>query len=227
MIIKSVLKTFIICLCFLFFYTKTVYSQKVKITTTPQSAKIYVNGVSMGAGQLIVTVPSNECVTVEIKEEGFIPEIRTYCKKRGVSPPPKTDYFQLQPDESYTSSLQSDIANNEIVLNVKTGRDKTEAWKIIVTTILSKFDVLENNDEKLGYLRTSWVGVTFKTNTVRMRVIVKQANEDPLSYKIKFVSEYSGRAGTAFNADEQYRSFDRILKKYDGFLEEMSTKLKN
>lgn len=202
-------------------------SQKVKITTSPQSAKIYVNGVSMGAGQLVVTVPSNECVTVQIVEEGFIQETRTYCKKRGVSPPPKTDYFQLQPDESYTSSLQSDIANNEIVLNVKNDRTKAEAWKIIVTTILSKFDVLENNDEKLGYLRTSWVGATFKANTVRMRVIVKQSTEDPLSYKIKFVSENSGRSGTAFNADEQYRAFDRILKKYDGFLEELTTKLKN
>ncbi len=205
----------------------TGYAQKVKITTSPQSARIYVNGVSMGAGQLVVTVPSNECVTVQIVEEGFIQETRTYCKKRGVSPPPKTDYFQLQPDESYTSSLQSDIANNEIVLNVKSDRTKAEAWRIIVTTILSKFDVLENNDEKLGYLRTSWVGATFKANTVRMRVIVKQSSEDPLSYKIKFVSENSGRSGTAFSADEQYRAFDRILKKYDGFLEELSTKLKN
>ena len=224
---RAILKVITVFLSILFVSVESMHAQKVKITTTPQSAKIYVNGVSMGAGQLVVTVPSNECVTIEIKEEGFIPEIRTYCKKRGVSPPPKTDYFQLQPDESYTSSLQSDIANNEIVLNVKPGRDKTEAWKIIVTTVLSKFDVLENNDEKLGYLRTSWVGATFKTNTVRMRVIIKQANDDPLAYKIKFVSENSGRTGTAFNADEQYRPFDRILKKYDGFLEELLTKLKN
>ena len=227
MTMKSVLKTSAFFLLLLFVTAESIKAQKVKITTSPQSAKIFVNGVSMGAGQLIVTVPGNECVTVQIVEEGFIPETRTYCKKRGVSPPPKTDYFQLQPDESYTSSLQPDIANNEIVLNVKSDRTKTEAWRIIVSTILSKFDVLENNDEKLGYLRTSWVGVTFKANTVRMRVIVKQASDDPLSYKIKLVSENSGRSGTSFSADEQYRSFDRILKKYDGFLEEISTKLKN
>lgn len=227
MIKKSIMQTIVCSLFFLFCFAINSYSQKVKITTSPQSARIYVNGVSMGAGQLIVTVPGNECVTVQIVEEGYIQETRTYCKKRGVSAPPKTDYFQLQPDESYTSSLQSDIANNEIVLNVKNDRTKSEAWKIIVTTILSKFDVLENNDEKLGYLRTSWVGATFKANTVRMRVIIKQSSEDPLAYKIKFVSENSGRSGTAFSADEQFRSFDRILKKYDGFLEELSTKLKN
>ncbi len=219
-------KSFLLCL-FVFATIQGFCSEKVTVTSNPQTARIYVDGIQMASGKVIVKIPKGACVTVEVKSEGYIPETRTYCKKRGVSPPPKTDYFQLQPDESYTSSLQSDIANNEIVLNVKNDRTKAEAWKIIVTTILSKFDVLENNDEKLGYLRTSWVGATFKANTVRMRVIVKQSTEDPLSYKIKFVSENSGRSGTAFNADEQYRAFDRILKKYDGFLEELTTKLKN
>jgi hypothetical protein len=198
----------------------------VAVTSTPQTAKIYVNGVVMGTGALQVSVPYNDCVTVEVKEEGFIPEIRDYCKKTGISPP-KSDYFKLQADESYTSSIQSDIANNEIVLNTKEGRTKEEAWKIIVATVLGKFDVLEMNDEKSGYLRTSWIGVTFKANTVRMRVIIKLSTEDPLSYKIKFVSEYSGRAGTPFSADEQFAPFGRMLKKYDGFLEELTTKLKN
>ena len=199
----------------------------VTVTTQPQTAKIMVNGVVMGSGSLPVSVPSGECVTVEIKEDGFIPEIRDYCKKKGVSMPPKTDYFKLIPDESYTSSVQSDIANNEILLNVKEERTKEEAWKIIVSSILGKFDVLEMNDEKSGYLRTSWIGVTFKANTVRMRVIVKMSTENPLAFKIKFVSEMSGRSGTPFSADEQYQPFGRILKKYDGFLEELMTKLKN
>lgn len=199
----------------------------IAITSTPQTAKIFVNGVVMGAGALQLTVPYDECLTVEVREEGFIPESRTYCKKKGQGSPPKSDYFKMQPDESYTSSIQSDIANKELVLNVKQERSKDEAWKIIVQTILGKFDVLEMNDEKSGYLRTSWIGVTFKANTVRMRVIVKQATEDPLSYKIKFVSENSGRSGTPFSADEQFAAFGRILKTYDGFLDEITTKLKN
>lgn len=199
----------------------------VSVTTSPQTAKILVNGVVMGSGSLPVSIPNGECLTVEIKEDGFIPEIRDYCKKYGVSRPPKSDYFKLLPDESYTSSIQSDIANNEILLGIKEDRSKDEAWKIIVSSILGKFDVLEMNDEKSGYLRTSWIGVTFKANTVRMRVIVKMSSENPLAYKIKFVSEFSGRAGTPFSADEQYQPFGRILKKYDGFLEELMTKLKN
>jgi len=224
---RSIIST-IAAAAFIFFLSgNTALSQKVTITTSPQSAKIYVNGVPMGSGKLVVTVPSKECVTVEVRDDGYLTEERTYCKKRGVTAPPKSDYFQLDTDESYTSSIQSDIANKEGIYAVKKERTRDEAWKIIVTTVLSNFDVLESNDEKSGYLRTNWLGQSFKRNTVRMRLIIKLNSEDPLTYKIKFVSEYSGRNGTPFSADEQYGPFSRILKKYDGFLEELATKLKN
>lgn len=204
-----------------------VATEKVTITTNPQSAKIYVNGVKMGSGTLVVTIPGNECVTVQVVEDGYLSEERTYCKKRGITPPPKNDYIQLDQDDSYTSSIQSEFANIDITLGIKKERTKDEAWKIIVSTILGRFDVLEMNDEKSGYLRTNWIGVTYKRNTVRMRVIVKQTSDEPLQYKMKFITEISGHSGTPFTADEQFAPFGRILKKYDGFLEEMQTKLKN
>jgi hypothetical protein len=227
MIRKYLLQKAILSLFLLFTFTTAIIAQKVSITTNPQSARIYVNGVKMGAGSLVVTIPSNQCVTVQVADDGFLSEERTYCKKRGVTPPPKNDYIQLDADESYTSSVQSNFANIDITLDVKKDRTKTEAWKIIIATILGKFDVLEMNDEKSGYLRTNWIGVTYKRNTLRMRVIVKQTNEDPMQYKMKFITEISNRSGTPFTADEQFQPFDRILKKYDGFLDEMQTKLKN
>ena len=204
-------------------------SEKVKITTDPQTARIYVNGVLTGTGTVVVTVGKNDCVKVEVKQEGYITEVRTYCDKKSMTKPPNSDYVQLQPDESYTSSIQSDVANNEILLSVKKGKSREEAWRIIVQTVLSKFDVLENNDEKSGYLRTAWVGVVFakSNNTIRTRCIIKQSSEDPLAFKIKLVSEESGRAGTSFSSDEQFQAFSRILKKYDGFIEELNTKLAN
>lgn len=203
--------------------------EKVAVTTDPQTARIYINGVLTGTGSVTVTVPKNDCVRVEVKLEGYIQETRTYCSKKGMSNPPNSDYIQLQPDESYTSSIQSDVANNEILLSVKRGKSREEAWKLIVSTVLSKFDVLENNDEKSGYLRTAWVGQTFMkgNNTIRTRVIIKLSSEDPLAFKIKFISEESRRAGTSFSADEQYSPFGRILKKYDGFIDELTTKMAN
>lgn len=224
---KSIISTITVAFIALFLTSNIAQSQKITITTSPQTARIFVNGVSMGAGKLIVTVPRDECVKVEVREDGYLSEERTYCKRRGFTTPPKSDYFQLDVDESYTSSIQSDIANKEGIYAVKHNRTREEAWKIIVTTVLGSFDVLESNDEKSGYLRTNWLGQSFKRNTVRMRLIIKLNTEEPLSYKIKFVSEYSGHSSTAFSADEQYAPFSRILKRYDGFLEELAQKLKN
>jgi len=230
---KKIIKTSTLCISILLLITSfsvpeiNIGGEKVTVTTDPQTARIYINGVLTGTGKVVVTVPKNDCVKVEVKLEGYIPETRNYCDKKGMSSPPNSDYIQLQSDESYTSSIQSDVANNEILLSVKKGKAREEAWKTIVQTVLSKFDVLENNDEKSGYLRTSWVGQTFRSNTIRTRVIIKQSSEDPLAFKIKFVSEESGRSGTPFNADEQFRAFTRILKKYDGFIEELTTKLAN
>lgn len=218
---------FILCAFLFFFLLNALASDKVTITTSPQTARIYVNGIQMGTGKVQIKVEKNACVTVEVRQEGYIQETRNYCNKRGMADPPKNDYIQLQEDESFTSSMESSIANTEIQINVNSNQTKEEAWKEIVSTVLDKFDVLENNDEKAGYLRTSWVGMSFKSNTIRIRLIIKQTSESPLVYRVKFVSEFSGRNGTPYNADEQFKPFNRILKKYDGFLDELTTRLKN
>jgi hypothetical protein len=209
------------------FFTQATASDKVTVTTSPQTAKIYVDGILMGTGKVAVKVSKNSCVTVDVKLDGYIQETRTYCDKKGVADPPSSEYIQLQEDEAFSSSTESNIANIDVQLNVNPSKSKEEAWKEIVGVVLEKFDDLENSDEKTGYLRTSWVGMTFKSNTLRVRFIVKQSSESPLVYRAKFVSEASGKPGTPYNADEQYKAFNRILKKYDGFLDELTTKLKN
>lgn len=199
----------------------------VAVTTSPQTAKIYVNGILMGTGSLSVTVPNGDCVTVECTDVGFIPQTTNYCKKKGITLPPKSDYKKLEVDETFTSTVEVDNANIDIPLEVRKERTKEEAWKIIVSTILGKFDVLEMNDEKSGYLRTAWVGRSSNGSTFRCRVIVKMSAEDPLAYKIKFVSDIAYEPKLSYSADEKYQPINRIWKKYDGFLEELVTKLKN
>jgi hypothetical protein len=222
-----ILKWLFLVIFSLSFINKSNASEKVVITTFPQTARIYVNGVQMGTGKVEIKIAKNDCITVEVKQEGYIQESRTYCVKKGMADPPSNDYIQLQEDESYTSSIESNIANTEIQINVNANRTREDAWKQMIGTVLDKFDVLENSDEKAGYIRTSWVGMSFKSNTVRIRFIVKQSSEKPLVYKVKFVSEASGKSATPYNADEQYRPYNRILKKYDGFLDELITRLKN
>ncbi len=219
--------TVILCAFLFLFLFNTLASDRVTITTSPQTARIYVDGIQMGTGKVQIKVEKNACVTVEVKQEGYIQETRNYCNKKVIADPPKSDYIQLQEDESFTSSIESNVANTEVQLNVNSNKTTEEAWKEIVGTVLEKFDVLENSDERAGYLRTAWLGMSFKSNTIRIRLIVKQTSESPLVYRVKFVSECSGKNGTPYNADEQYRPFNRILKKYDGFLDELTTRLNN
>lgn len=208
-------------------WSQMVMAKKVIVTTSPQNARIYVNGIMRGTGKVQVIIPRKECVTVEVRLEGFVQEIRTYCNKKHESNP-QHDYIQLQTDESIASSTPSDFVNNEILIHVKETRTREEAWKQIVSTVLSRFEELDLNDERAGYLRTSWIGNSFKNNSVRIRLIIRQTSEDPLAYKIKFAAEESGKPGTHVNnADALYKPFNRMLKKYDGFIEELMTRLKN
>ncbi len=214
-------------LLILFLFSFSGLSAKTTITTSPQNARIFVNGVLMGTGKVQVSVPKNECLTIEIKLEGYISETRTFCNKKGSKEPPKNEYIQMQTDEVITSSMPVDDANNETRIWVKTTKTREEAWKQVLSIVLSKFDVVESNDEKAGYLRTAWAGTPFKNNTLRVRLIIKQVTDDPLVYIIKLTTEESGKPGTPYNADEQYRPFKRLLKRYDGFIEEMTARLQN
>ena len=83
MIKSFFLKTVIISLIIVFGLAEKANAQRVAITTSPATAKIYVDGRLRGTGSFILAVGKNDCLTVEVKEEGYMSEVRTYCKRRG------------------------------------------------------------------------------------------------------------------------------------------------
>src|SRR5258705_1996628 len=100
MIEKSFFKAIVFTLIIAFAITEKAIAQKVNITTSPATAKIYVDGRLRGTGSYTIGVGKKNCVTVEVKEEGYLSEVRTYCNKRGYDDPPKVDYIQLKQDET-------------------------------------------------------------------------------------------------------------------------------
>jgi hypothetical protein len=130
----------------------------------------------------------------------------------------------MKRDDAYDASIQTDIANIDIEL--KTTMSEEDAWKLISMIITSYFDVIEVTDRETGYLRTSWVVQSFQQNTIRTRMIVKLGNTDPLTYKIKLVSEESRNPGTSVKSDELYREWDRVLRKYSNVIDELTSRLK-
>ncbi len=197
--------------------------KKVSVSTSEQDADIYVNGQLIGKGNASVTIPKNSCVNVRVVKVGFLRYEIEFCNKKNISNPPKSYFVKMQPDDAFDASIQTDIANVDIEVRTKLGKDR--AWRLINQIVLSYLDVIELTDKETGYIRTAWQLQTFKQNTIRTRIIVKQSSENPLAFKIKMVSEESRIALTSAKSDELFREWDRVLRKYKDIISEVQSRL--
>lgn len=199
--------------------------KKVQVGSSEADAEIYLNGKLVGKGSAVITVPKNDCVTVIAKKIGFLTERIEFCNKKKMTAPPKTYYIEMKRDDAYDASIQTDIANIDIELKCNS-MEKDKAWKLINQIVLSYIDVIEMTDKETGYLRTSWSLKTFRQNTVRTRMIVKESSSDPLTFKVKLVSEASGIPMTSVKSDELYKEWDRVLRSYSNVISEFQARVK-
>lgn len=200
-------------------------SAKVLVSASEQDAEIYSNGQKVGTGTAVIVVPKDGKTYVEARKLGYLTDSQTFYSQKGMSKPPKTFYFQMKEDDSFTSSVVNNHANVDFSVTISEKITNDEAWKIAVSIITDVFDVLEVADKETSYLRTSWLTQTFTSNTIRTRVILKSGGEGVI--KIKLVSEYSGAAGTSVKSDESFKEWDRVLRKYNNIISEFQNRLGN
>lgn len=219
--------TFILAALFIFLSGTDVMAAKKKVhfVVSETDAKIFVDGRMMGSGQIDLIVPAYACVIVKVEKTGYLTEIVEFCNKPDFAPPPKNYNLLMQKDDAYDASEATDMANIDI--EVKTTKPEIEAWKLLSQIITTYFDVVEVTDRETGYLRTSWVVQTFKKNTIRTRMIVKLGSTNPLTYKIKLVSEQSQQPNTSVKSDELFREWDRVLRRYKEVVYECQSRLAN
>jgi len=197
----------------------------VLISCSEPDAAIFSNGVRVGTGQAEVIVLSKACVTINIKKTGFLEVEQKLCNKKDFPKPEKSYYFDLLTDPAYNASIQTDMANVDIEIELNQGRSEVDSWKIINQVITSYFDVIEISDRETGYLRTSWNQQSFSNATVRTRVIIKIGTLDPISYKVKLVSEIAD-AGTSVKADHKFSEWHRVLRSYETLVEQIVSRSK-
>lgn len=197
--------------------------EKIKISASEQDAVIYVDGKPSGSS-VEIKIDKGSCVSVKIAKTGFLTENLSFCDKKSAATIPKSLFVELRRDDSYDASLKIDFANNDI--DVRTSKSEADAWRLMNQIITSQFDIIEITDKETGYLRTAWAVQTFKGNTIRTRIVVKLGGTDPLYYKIKLISEQSGEAGTSPKSDERFQEWDRVLRKYEGVINEIQNRLK-
>ena len=221
--------TILMTICFLTLTTieaaaEVVGGKKVTIGVSQSDAEIWVNGKMVAKGSTEIKVEKNSCANISIRKVGYLEEQLEICNNK-TSIWEKSKYFEMKRDDSYDASIQTDIANVDIELIVNT-MDKDTDWKLINQIVLNYIDVIEMTDKETGYLRTAWSLKAFKQNTVRTRIIVKESSTDPLVFKAKLISEFSGSALTSVKADELYKEWDRVLRSYSDVISEFQARVK-
>jgi hypothetical protein len=202
-------------------------AQTVLVTASEADAKIIVDGQNLGTGSLKVKVPKDGCVNVKIQKPGYFKYEQTYCGKKKGQDPPSKQFFEMKKDDADEASIKTDQANIDFSIEVNKKYDATDAWKLTSQIVTDYFDAIEVADKETSYLRTAWSIQVFQQNTIRTRMIIKLGSSNPLTYKIKLVSEFSGVSGTSVKADEQFRDWDRVLRKYQNIINDFSTRLGN
>lgn len=199
--------------------------KKVLVSCSVADAIIYSNGIQVGTGQAEVIILSNACVTISIVRSGYLDIEETICNKKGFPKPPKTKHFELSTDPSHNASIQTNFINSDIEIDLNPERDDLDSWKILNQVITNYFDEIEVADRETGYLRTAWNIQTFSNATVRTRIIVKLGSLEPLSYKVKLVSEI-GEADLSPESDHQFKEWDRLLRTYETLIDQITSRLK-
>lgn len=197
--------------------------KKIIVSASQNDTKIYVDGVMSGIGQVTIVVMDNSCVTMKTEKTGFLQQTITFCNRKNAAELPKSYYIEMKRDDSYDASIQTDIANIDI--EVRSTKEYVDAWKLINQIVVSYIDAIEITDKETGYVRTSWEVQSFSQNTIRTRIIVKLGSENPLSFKIKLVSEYSTAPLTSVKSDELFKEWDRVLRKYANMMSEIQSRL--
>jgi len=193
------------------------------VVSSESGANIIVDGREVASGSAKIKIPKLTTVNVQVKKAGYITASRDYQNAKTVKLP-KSEFIKLEINDAFENSISTDVANRNIDIPTNANKSEEEVWKLLSRVVLDYFDVLETMDQKTGYIRTAWVLNKFKAANVRTRLIVKFGSNNPLTYKVKLMSELAPPL-TSVKSDEQYQEWDRILRSYEPLIQDLRSRL--
>ncbi len=191
------------------------------IVSTENFASIFADNKLVGTSSVTIKIPAFSTVNIRVEKVGFITQERIYTNDGSYELPSK-DYIQLEKDDAVENSVLSDVVNHDI--DIRASQPEEESWKLANRITTSYFDIITIIDKTTGYLCTAWVVKHFKSATVRTRLIVKTGSNDPLTYRVKIVSEIA-KPGTPGNADESFKAWDRLPRSFENILPELQSRI--
>lgn len=183
-------------------------------------AEFYVDGVSVAKGKNTATFPIHKGKSVQliIRAEGYHEYSRMINYSEGVSSYNLTQ--DLSVDQAYTASEPgADIANKRFEVMVKRSMSREDALQRMKYHISELFETLEINDNVSGWYRTAWNMEQYPDKIIRSRIEIKEIPDNgdgQLKYKMLLQSQVTYKTQGA--KDEDFRVWDRVLKKYSKLL---------
>ncbi|MBE6181120.1 MAG: hypothetical protein E7148_00275 [Rikenellaceae bacterium] len=205
----------------LFCATETVSAAKQKkITVSPETAKIYVDGNYVADGSYMLAFKSkDDFFSIKVSAPGYVDKrIKIYKDD-----PRKSIPVSLVADDSLEGSVASNLANKYFTISVRQGINGDQAWKLISQVLLNYFDEFKTADKASGYMNTTWVTETFPKAEVKVRTMVqiKENSFDGLAFQIRISSEIAP-INSGLNS---YQAWPRVLKKYETLINEMQQRI--
>ncbi len=207
-----------------FYCTSQVYYPKIVVNYS--DAKIIVDNNQVALGSTELRIKRNTCLNVDIVKDGFKTVHLDLCNKIMMPDPLPLYKIELKEDDMLVNSVSSEKANIDFTIPISSKYNEQSAWKALSMIVTSYFDVIEISDKDSGYLRTAWTMSRFSEKKSRTRVIIKLANLEPLTYKIKICSELSSDVSShQVSSDDGFNEWSRIPKKFEPLIEELQTRL--
>lgn len=194
----------------------------VNVLVDAPSAEFYVDGVLVSKGKNSATFQlfKEKPVQLVVRAEGFLEYSRIMNFQENVSSYNLTQ--DLAVDQAYTASEPgSDIANKRFEAMVKKTMSRDDAIQRMKYHISELFETLEINDNVSGWYRTAWNVEQYPDKIIRSRIEIKQVPDNgdgQLKFKLLLQSQVSYKTSPK---DEDFRPWDRVLKKYAKLLSDI------
>lgn len=229
--LKQLMQTLLILIASILSCT-ALSAKDIKISVTPDDAKIYIDGNYVGDGTVMATIKRSEAfISVKMEKPGYVTlETKIYYKDKR-----KAVSFTLRKDSFFDVTTASGLVNKYFTVRVskdlytvaEDGKRNTElAWKEIHNIILNYFDEIQTTDVASGFIQTPWMYKSFPEadRQVRTRVSVREVGfGGDLSFQIKVSSEAASLM--AYHRDEDFQEIDRILKELEPLISEFQSRL--
>jgi hypothetical protein len=188
-------------LCFILLVTgcaTQVPTPDTQIRTSPEKVALTLDGEPLGMSPVAYKFDfsTQPQYTLTAKKNGYFTET-TEITPTSVAGEPSQILVELLASPMWQATFVSPATNKWLRLIVNPEADESDIWQRMVDATTKRFPELDEFDYNSGYIKSAIKTKRYATPRgefrLRSRFIAALADENPLTYKIKLISEWTDK----------------------------------